>query len=63
MPKDVMLEGFSRGPVHAEQRYRGLGDLSLELSRIWGFPDLPRVGVLTLCVPPPSSFVEHASTT
>ena len=36
MPKDVALEGFMEGRC-TRQRYRGLGDLSLELSRIWGF--------------------------
>ena len=36
MPKNVMLEGFFEGRC-TRQRYRGLGDLSLELSRIWGF--------------------------
>ncbi len=36
MPKDVTLEGFYEGRCTRE-RYRGLGDLSLELARIWGF--------------------------
>ena len=36
MPKDVKLEGFLEGRCTRE-RYRGLGDLSLELARIWGF--------------------------
>ena len=35
MPKDVTLEGFLEGRC-TRQRYRGLGDLSLELARIWG---------------------------
>ena len=36
MPRDVTLEGFVEGRC-TRQRYRGLGDLSLELARIWGF--------------------------
>ena len=36
MPKDVTLEGFYEGQGTRE-RYRGLGDLSLELARVWGF--------------------------
>ena len=36
MPQDVKLEGFLEGRCTRE-RYRGLGDLSLKLSRIWGF--------------------------
>ena len=36
MPRDVKLEGFLEGRCTRE-RYRGLGDLSLKLSRIWGF--------------------------
>ena len=36
MPKDVKLEGFLEGRCTRE-RYRGLGDLSLELANIWGF--------------------------
>ena len=36
MPRDVTLEGFLEGRCTRE-RYRGLGDLSLELARIWGF--------------------------
>ena len=36
MPRDVTLEGFLEGQCTRE-RYRGLGDLSLELARIWGF--------------------------
>ncbi len=35
MPRDVTLEGFLEGRC-TRQRYRGLGDLSLELARIWG---------------------------
>jgi len=35
MPGDVTLEGFLEGRC-TRQRYRGLGDLSLELARIWG---------------------------
>ncbi len=35
MPKDVTLEGFVEGRC-TRQGYRGLGDLSLELARIWG---------------------------
>ena len=36
MPKDVTLEGFYEGRC-TRDRYHGLGDLSLELARIWGF--------------------------
>ncbi|MXW18612.1 MAG: hypothetical protein F4Z83_13845 [Gemmatimonadetes bacterium] len=36
MPRDVKLEGFVEGRCTRE-RYRGLGDLSLKLARIWGF--------------------------
>ena len=36
MPRDMKLEGFVEGRCTRE-RYRGLGDLSLKLSRIWGF--------------------------
>ena len=36
MPRDVTLEGFYEGRCTRE-RYHGLGDLSLELARIWGF--------------------------
>ena len=36
MPSDVKLEGFLEGRCTRE-RYRGLGDLSLKLARIWGF--------------------------
>ena len=36
MPKDVTLEGFLEGRC-TRRRYRGLGDLSLELASIWGF--------------------------
>ncbi len=36
MPRDMKLEGFLEGRCTRE-RYRGLGDLSLKLSRIWGF--------------------------
>lgn len=36
MPRQVTLEGFVEGRC-TRQRYRGLGDLSLELARIWGF--------------------------
>lgn len=36
MPRDVKLEGFLEGRCTRE-RYRGLGDLSLKLARIWGF--------------------------
>ena len=35
MPADVRLEGFLEGRC-TRQRYRGFGDLSLELARIWG---------------------------
>ena len=35
MPAEVRLEGFMEGRC-TRQRYRGFGDLSLELSRIWG---------------------------
>ncbi len=36
MPRDMKLEGFVEGRCTRE-RYRGLGDLSLKLARIWGF--------------------------
>ncbi len=36
MPRDVRLEGFVEGRCTRE-RYRGLGDASLELENIWGF--------------------------
>lgn len=36
MPQDVRLEGFLEGRCTRE-RYRGLGDASLELENIWGF--------------------------
>ncbi len=36
MPRDVRLEGFLEGRCTRE-RYRGLGDASLELESIWGF--------------------------
>lgn len=36
MPRDVTLEGFLEGRCTRE-RYRGLGDASLELESIWGF--------------------------
>lgn len=36
MPRDMKLEGFVEGQCTRE-RYRGLGDLSLKLARIWGF--------------------------
>ena len=36
MPQDVRLEGFLEGRCTRE-RYRGLGDASLELESIWGF--------------------------
>ena len=36
MPRNVKLEGFLEGRCTRE-RYRGLGDLSLKLARIWGF--------------------------
>ena len=36
MPRDMKLEGFLEGRC-TRDRYRGLGDLSLKLSRIWGF--------------------------
>ena len=36
MPQNVKLEGFLEGRCTRE-RYRGLGDLSLKLARIWGF--------------------------
>ncbi len=36
MPQDVKLEGFVEGRC-TRDRYRGLGDLSLKLARIWGF--------------------------
>ena len=36
MPRDMKLEGFLEGRCTRE-RYRGLGDLSLKLARIWGF--------------------------
>ncbi|MDE2975861.1 MAG: translocation/assembly module TamB [Gemmatimonadota bacterium] len=35
MPKDVTLEGFLEGRC-TRRRYRGVGDLALELARIWG---------------------------
>lgn len=35
MPRQMTLEGFVEGRC-TRQRYRGLGDLSLELARIWG---------------------------
>lgn len=35
MPAEVRLEGFLEGRC-TRQRYRGFGDLSLELARIWG---------------------------
>ncbi len=36
LPRDAKLEGFLEGRCTRE-RYRGLGELSLKLSRIWGF--------------------------
>ena len=36
LPRDVILEGFLEGRCTRE-RYRGLGDISLELAHIWGF--------------------------
>ncbi len=36
MPREVRLEGFLEGRCTRE-RYRGLGDASLELESIWGF--------------------------
>ena len=36
LPRDVVLEGFLEGRCTRE-RYRGLGDISLELAHIWGF--------------------------
>lgn len=36
LPRDVTLEGFLEGRC-TRDRYRGLGDISLELAHIWGF--------------------------
>ena len=36
MPRDLTLEGFLESRCTRE-RYRGLGDISLELERVWGF--------------------------